>query len=153
MTAWLYPVVLYAADTASMATALTAASGLALPASDITGDFDTAWGDLTGGSDLVIAVGQAAVNALYYNPCGWPNPAGTGAGSTPFSYSGEPLQQPPGAGIFESSDGSDDVATATLTLQLTQYAMTGALPNEGAPPLSLSAPAQQCLGSPDVTVP
>jgi hypothetical protein len=36
------------------------------------------------GDDLVLAVGQAAENGLYSNPCGWTNPAGDAAGGTPF---------------------------------------------------------------------
>ncbi len=148
-----YPIVLYAADQASMATAVTQAKRLALPAGDVTGTFVTAWNDLTGGSDLVLAVGDAADNALFYNPCGWTNPAGTGAGSTPFSYLGLPWQQQAGADNYEPSDGSTNAATAALTAQLSHYALTGALPNEGVTPNSISLPQKKCLGSPSVPVP
>jgi Rv2525c-like, glycoside hydrolase-like domain len=148
-----YPVVLYAADRASMAVAVAAAHSFALPISDVTGSFATAWADVSGGSDLVLAVGRAAANALNNNGCGWPNPAGEGAGSTPFVYPGEPLQQPPGAGIFEPSDGTNAAATASLTGQLLQYALAGTLPDDGGPPAGPVPPADVCLGSRSVPVP
>ncbi|MGA8459786.1 MAG: DUF1906 domain-containing protein, partial [Streptosporangiaceae bacterium] len=148
-----YPVVLYAADRASMAVAVAAARSFALPISDVTGSFATAWADVSGGSGLVLAVGKAAANALNDNGCGWPNPAGDGAGSTPFVYPGEPLQQPPGSGIFEPSDGAGSSATALLTGQLLQYALAGTLPDDGGPPSGPVPPVDVCLGSPSVPVP
>ena len=148
-----YPIVLYAADQTSMATAVAEAKSLALPTGDVTGTFVTAWNDLTGGSDLLLAVGEAADNALFYNPCGWKNPAGTGAGSTPFSYLGLPWQQPAGANNYEPSDDGTTLATAALTAQLSHYALAGTLPNEGVTPASISLPTKKCLGSPGVPVP
>jgi hypothetical protein len=147
------PVVLYAADTGSMAVAAKIAHRLALPAADVTGTFTTAWNDLAGGRDLLLAVGQAALNGLYYNPCGWSNPAGTGAGSTPFSYVGAPAQQPPGTNYFENSSASSTTQTSQLTGDLTHYALAGTLPDEGTLPPGPTAPAQTCLGSPSVPVP
>jgi hypothetical protein len=148
-----YPVVLYAADSDSMAAAVATAARLALPPSDVTGNFETAWNDAASGQDLVLGVGQAAVNALYSNPCGWTNPAGTAAGSTPFFYEGVPLQQLPGADVFEPSDGTSQAVTAIVTAQLTQYALAGTLPDEAGPPVGPSPPQNVCLGSPDLTVP
>jgi hypothetical protein len=147
------PVVLYAADQASMGVASQVAQRLALPAADVTGTFTTAWNDLAGGKDLLLAVGQAALNGLYYNPCGWSNPAGTGAGSTPFSYVGAPAQQPPGTNYFENSSASSTTQTSQLTGDLTHYALAGTLPDEGTLPPGPTAPAQTCLGSPSVPVP
>jgi Rv2525c-like, glycoside hydrolase-like domain len=147
------PVVLYAADTGSMAVAVKIAHRLALPAADVTGRFTTAWNDLAGGKDLLLAVGQAALNGLYYNPCGWSNPAGTGAGSTPFSYVGAPARQPPGTNYFENSSASSTTQTSQLTGDLTHYALAGTLPDEGTLPPGPAAPAQTCLGSPSVAVP
>jgi hypothetical protein len=148
-----YPMVLYAADPLSMAVAAASAATLGLPASDVTGNFVTAWNDVAGGDDLVLAVGQAAVNALNNNPCGWTNPAGEGAGHTPYFYIGVPLQQPPGADVFEPSDGTSLAETATVTAQLTQYALAGTLPDEAGPPVGPSPPQDVCLGSSDVPVP
>lgn len=148
-----YPMVLYAADPQSMAVAAASAATAGLPASDVTGNFDTAWNDVAAGSDLVLAVGQAAVNALNNNPCGWSNPVGEGAGHTPFFYIGVPLQQLPGADVFEPSDGTSLAETATVTAQLTQYALAGTLPDDAGPPVGPSPPQDVCLGSPDVPVP
>jgi Rv2525c-like, glycoside hydrolase-like domain len=148
-----HPVVLYAADTASMNTAVAIAGRLALPPADVTGTFSTAWTDLTGGKDLLLAVGQAALNGLFTNPCGWSNPAGEGAGHTPFAYLGEPLRTPPGANYFENSAGSNSALTSEVTQGLTHYALAGSLPNEGVKPAGPAAPTSACLGSPTVPVP
>jgi hypothetical protein len=147
------PIVLYAADSASMATAAKIARRLALPTADLTGTFSSAWTDLTGGKDLLLVVGQAALNGLFTNPCGWSNPAGTGAGSTPFTYLGEPLRQPPGADYFENSAAASTAVTGQVTSGLTHYALAGTLPDEGTLPAGPSAPTSACLGSPVVSVP
>jgi hypothetical protein len=148
-----YPIVLYAADSASMAVAVAAARGLALPLSDITGDFETAWADEENGSALVLSVGPAAGNALNNNPCGWSNPANEAAGHTPFVYPGEPLQAPLGADVFEPSGGATPAVTARLTAQLLQYALSGNLPDDGGTPIGPSPPVDTCLGKPVVPVP
>ena len=147
------PIVLYAADQASMKVAAQIASSLDLPASDLTGSFTTAWNDLTGGQDVLLTVGQAAANAVNTNPCGWSDPAGTGAGSTPFVYSGEPLQQPVGADVFENAAGTGAAGTALVTARLMHYALTGDLPNEGTITPGPSVPTTTCLGHPDVPTP
>jgi hypothetical protein len=145
-------VVLYAADPQSMAIAAADAQNLALPAGGVTGNFETAWNDSAGGSDLVLAVGAAASDALYYNACGWTNPAGTGAGSTPFYYPGAPIQQG-SPDVFEVADGSTADATALLTMQFAQYALAGTVPDDGGQPVGPATPADTCLGSPSVLVP
>jgi glycoside hydrolase-like protein len=146
-----HPVVLYAADPASLASAQGIAQADALPASDVTGSFTQAWTDLTGGKDLVIAVGQAAVNGLYYNPCGWANPAGSTTGGTPFYWLGPPYRQSPGADIYEPADGTTDANSALLAAQLTHFALTGSLPDYGRPPTLVPHPAKTCLGSADAS--
>jgi hypothetical protein len=148
-----YPIVLYAADTASMAVAVAAARGLALPLSDVTGDFETAWADEENGSALVLSVGPAAGNALNNNPCGWTNPANEAAGHTPFFYPGEPLQAPLGADVFEPSGAATPDDTARLTAQLLQYALSGNLPDDGGAPIGPTPPVATCLGQPVVPVP
>jgi hypothetical protein len=148
-----HPVVLYAADTASMTAAESIAQADALPAADVTGNFDQAWTDLTGGKDLVIAVGQAAVNGLYYNACRWASPSGSTSGGTPFYYLGAPYRQSPGADIYEPADGTTDANSALLAAQLTHFALTGTLPGYGRPPTLLPRPADTCLGSASVPVP
>jgi hypothetical protein len=145
-----HPLVLYAADKTSMSAAVAIAQALALPLSDVTGSFSRAWTDTAGGRDLVLAVGQPAANALYFNVCGWANPANRKAGSTPFYYPGEPQRQSPGRDYFELSDTSAAAGTAQLTAQLTQYALAGTLPDQATVP---AAPTLACLGSPNVSVP
>lgn len=145
-------VVLYAADPQSMAIAAADAQRLALPAGSVTGDFETAWNDDSSSSDVVIAVGAAASSALFYNACGWTNPAGAGAGSTPFGFPGTPLQSGD-AGSFEAAAGSTTSATALLTAQFAQYALAGTLPNEGAQTLGSTVPADSCSGAANVPVP
>jgi glycoside hydrolase-like protein len=148
-----FPVVLYAADPASMAVAVSTAARLGLPASDVTGNFEAAWNDVNNGNDLVLSVGQAAGNALNQNPCGWTNPAGTAAGSTPFYYIGVPLTGPAGPDVFEPSGGSSPALTALVTTQLMHFALAGTLPDDGGQPDGPVPPADTCLGSASVPVP
>ena len=148
-----FPIVLYAADPASLAVAVTAAAEYGLPSSDVTGSFVQAWNDVNSGSDLVLAVGEAAGNALNQNPCGWTDPAGTGAGSTPFYYIGEPLSGLAWSGVFEPSGGPNAAVTARVTTQLLHYALAGTLPNDGGTPVGPTPPADTCLGSASVPVP
>ena len=142
------PIVLYAADPASLSTATTAARRVGLPAISVTGTFAQAWTDTVNGQHLVIAIGQAAANALSTDACGWPRPAGTGS-ATANSYPGRPLRARPGARIFELGDG----ATAAVAQRLLHYAVTGTLPGEGAPPAGSVRPTSTCLGTPSVSLP
>jgi len=144
------PIVLYAADKTSMSTAVATAQALALPLSDVTGSYSRAWTATAAGKSLVLAVGQPAADALYFNVCGWANPAKRHAGSTPFYYVGEPRRTPPGKNYFELSDTSNAPGTSQLTTQLTQYALAGTLPEHQTVP---APPTLACLGSPNVSVP
>lgn len=148
-----YPVVLYAADAGDMAVAAQVGRNLALPPGDVTGSFSQAWKDTAGNEDLVLAVGQAAANALYLNVCGWTDPAGLPAGSTPFYYPGYPLRNVPGRDYFELASAPTAAETALLTTQLTQYALAGTLPNYGNEPAAATPPTLSCQGAPDITVP
>ena len=146
------PVVLYAADPQSMAIAEAEAQQLALPADNLTGNFETAWTDASSGSDLVIAVGAAASDALFHNACGWTNPAGEAAGHTPFGYESVPLASA-ASGVFEGADGSSDAAVQAESEQFAHYALAGTVPNDNAgQPLGSATPADTCLGSADVPV-
>jgi len=147
------PMVLYAADPASMSVAAATARALALPPGDVTGSFSRAWFATASGRYLVYAVGKAAANALYFNVCGWANPAKRPAGSTPFYYPGEPLRAPLGRYYFELSDMNTTAGTAALTTQLTQYAIAGTLPDYGSVAAAPAPPTLACLGSPNVPVP
>ncbi len=147
------PLVLYAADKGDMAIAARIARSLALPASNVTGMFKQAWKDAAGNKDLVIAVGEPAANALYFNACGWTDPAGWPAGSTPFYYPGYPLRNPPGRNYFELASTPTTAGTTQLTTQLTQYALTGTLPSYGSQLVAPTPPALSCEGSANVRVP
>ena len=147
------PLVLYAADKGDMAIAARIARGLALPAGNVTGTFKQAWKDAAGNKDLVIAVGEPAANALYFNVCGWTDPAGWPAGSTPFYYLGYPLRRPPGRNYFELASTPTTAGTTQLTTQLTQYALTGTLPSYGSQLVAATPPALSCEGSAKIPVP
>src|SRR5207237_5031451 len=118
----------------------------ALASADVTGSFTQAWTDLTGGQDLVIAVGDAAVDGLFYNACGWASPSGSATGGTPFYWLGSPFRQSSGADIYEPADGTTDANSALLAAQLTHFALTGSLPDYGRPPTLLPPPVKTCLG-------
>jgi hypothetical protein len=148
-----HPLVLYAADPASMTAAESVAQADALPAGDVTGSFTQAWTDLTSGKDVVIAVGQAANDGLYYNACGWTNPSGTAGGGTPFYYTGTPQRTSPGADAYEPANGTTDSDSALLAAQLTHYALAGTLPDFGRPVTQDQRPVKTCLGSANVPVP
>jgi hypothetical protein len=119
----------------------------------VTGLFKQAWKDTAGGKDLVIAVGEPAANALYFNACGWTDPAGWPAGSTPFYYPGYLLRTPPGRNYFELASTPTAAGTTQLTTQLTHYALTGTLPSSGSQPVPATPPALTCEGSANVKVP
>jgi len=144
------PLVLYAATQADLTVAQNLAASMALPPTDIVGSFSQAWSDLNTGSDLLFAVGEAADNALYSNPCGWTNPAGEAAGDTPFYYIGNLSQQLPGADAYENAAGTPPGTTAPLTDLLVTYALTGLSPNLAQGELGAALPTSACLGSPDV---
>ncbi len=121
-------VLLYAATPADGASARTAAAAAGLPAAQVTTSFGTAWAATLSGNYLVIAVGTAAVNALYYNGCGWVNPSADGPGGTPFSLANGPLNQLPGADYYEDAAAATAAQTPRLATGLAYYATHGALP-------------------------
>jgi PKD repeat protein len=141
-------VVLYAATPSDYSAALGAAAAAGLPASQVTESFATAWDDTLSGSYLVIAVGLAATDGLYFNVCGWDNPSGDIPGSTPFYIAGGPLNQLPGAGAFEEAAAATAAQTPALATDLAYYATHGALPG-GVTTLPPEAGAQYaCSGQP-----
>ena len=147
------PIVLYAADKYDMATAAQVRRSLALPATNVTGTFKQAWKDAAGGKDLVIAVGEPAADALYFNVCGWTDPAGWPAGSTPFYYPGYPVRSSIGRNYFELASTPTTAKTTQLLTELTQYALTGSLPGSGPTAIAATPPALHCEGSAKVPVP
>jgi PKD repeat protein len=140
-------VVLYAATSGDQSTALSAAAAAGLPASQVTTSFATAWDDTLSGGYLVISVGLAATDGLYFNVCGWANPSTDIPGSTPFYYVTGPLDALPGAGAFENAAA----ATASLAQQrvtdLAYYAVHGTLPSGVTSVPAAAYPEYVCSGS------
>jgi len=141
-------VVLYAATPADEAAALTAAAAAGLPAAQVTTSFDTAWDDTLNGGYLVISVGLAATDGLFYNVCGWANPSTDIPGSTPFYDVTGPLDTLPGAGAFENGAGTSATLAQQRVTDLAYYAVHGTLPPgvTSVPPAASAVYA--CSGSP-----
>ena len=142
-----YPgtVLLYAATPADDASALAAASFAGLPASQVTTDLNVAWGATLSGNYLVIAVGPAAVNALYDNPCGWANPSQDDPGSTPFGNVERPLNVTL-TNLFLVGEAATASQTPQVADDMAYYAVHGALPS-GATLPKLAYPGYTCLGN------
>ncbi|MGB6573574.1 MAG: hypothetical protein WBF20_18030, partial [Trebonia sp.] len=141
-------VVLYAATPADDTAALSAAAAAGLPAGQVTTSFATAWDDTLSGGYLLFAVGQAAINALEYNTCGWDNPSADIAGSTPFDYVTRPLNALIPAGLFMDGAASTASLTPQRATDLAYFAVHGALPPGVTSVPVAAAPARACAGSP-----
>jgi hypothetical protein len=141
-------VVLYAATTSDYTAALDAAAAAGLPASQVTKAFATAWADTLSGNYLVISVGLAATDALYYNVCGWPNPSGEIPGSTPFYTVGGPLNSLPGPDAYEEAAAKTASQTPALATDLAYYATHGALPSGVTTLPPVARPVYACSGDP-----
>jgi len=141
-------VLLYAATPGDEVSASAAASAAGLPASAVTEDFATAWAAALTGNYLVIAVGQAADDALYFNTCGWANPSGEGAGGTPFDLASEPLDQLPGTDLYENAAAATASRTPSLAADLAYYATHGTRPAGVTTLPAQGTPARICAGSP-----
>lgn len=145
-TAYPGTVLLYAATSADDTTALAAASYAGLPSSQVTRSFNIAWGATLSGNYLVIAVGAAAVNALYDNPCGWTNPSQQDPGSTPFGNVERPLNVTL-TNLFLVGEASTASKTPQAVDYMAYYAVHGALPSGTTMP-KLAYPGYTCLGTP-----
>ena len=143
-TAYPGTVLLYAATPADDAGALAAAASAGLPDSQVTTDFQVAWGATLSGDYLVIAVGQAALNALYDNPCGWANPSADDPGSSPFSEVFRPLNVTL-TNLFLDAAASTAAQTPQRAADMAYYAVHGALPTGASLP-AVAYPGYTCLG-------
>jgi PKD repeat protein len=141
-------VVLYAATPADQAAALSAAQAAGLPASQVTKSFAAAWADTLSGNYLVISVGLAATDALYFNVCGWANPSGDIPGSTPFYIVSGPRDTLPGAGAYQEAAAVTTSQTPQLAADLAYYAVHGALPPGVTALPATAGPQYACAGSP-----
>lgn len=146
-------VILYAADSSDFDIALGAAALAGIPADNVTGDFYSAWNYTANGAYLVIAVGGAAANALYFNPCGWGNPAGQAGGSTPFALTSYPIATLPGANYFETAAGNSAADTLQLAAAFAYDSVHGSTPSEFSSYPAPVSPVNSCWGSDRVTCP
>jgi len=140
-------VVLYAATPADGLAAVSAATAAGLAAGQVTQSYATAWDDALSGNYLVISVGLAATDALYYNACGWDNPSGDIPGSTPFYIAAGPLDELPGAGAFEEGAASVAALSQQRATDLAYYAVHATLPAGAGPVPAAAGPADACAGS------
>jgi hyaluronoglucosaminidase len=139
---------LYAATASDYSAALAAVRAAGLPASQVTRSFAITWDEASDGEYLVIAVGAAADDGLYYNTCGWTNPSGQGGGFTPFSIATAPLDTLPGTNYYENGTAATTAQTPQLATDLAYYAAHGRLP-VGVTALPAAArPAGVCSGQP-----
>ena len=148
-----YQVILYAADVADFKLALGAAAANGIPLENVIGNFTSAWSFTASGEHLVLAVGGAATAALYYNPCGWSNPAAQPGGGTPFTYIGAPTDVLPGANCFLITAGATGVETLASATASCHFAITGTWPAGIAQPGAAIAPVDACSGSAQVICP
>lgn len=136
-------VLLYAAETADYQMARGIAAALGLPSTSIQNDFSVIWGHVSSGNYLVIAVGGAALDALYFNPCGWANPAGEAGGHTPFATTG-PTYTLPGANYFINGAGSTAADTFYISAAYAYYAMNNVYPSDFPSPPTPENPSSTC---------
>jgi hypothetical protein len=141
-------VVLYAATPADAAAALSAAAAAGLPAGQVTTSFATAWDDTLSGGYLVISVGLAATDALYFNVCGWANPSTDIPGSTPFYSVTGPWDTLPGAGAFENAAADSASLAQQRVTDLAYYAVHDTLPAGVTSVPAAASPVYACSGSP-----
>ncbi|PSR36771.1 MAG: hypothetical protein C7B44_07230 [Sulfobacillus thermosulfidooxidans] len=145
-----HQIILYAADDNDFSIALAAAAVSGIPACQVTGNFFDAWIYTSSGEYLVIAVGGPANNALYYNPCGWPNPDQEPQGTTPFDIAPAPRDTLPGANWYVNASGNQAYQTLELATCFTYFAVHASLPSGITPPPAIS-PMYICGGSSNIS--
>jgi hypothetical protein len=140
-------VLVYSAGSGDLPAARAAASAAGLPSSQVTTSFQVAWAATLSGDHFVVAVGQAALNALEYNTCGWANPSAVDPGSTPFDYVTRVLDMLPGPDLFMNGAAATASQTQERATDIAYYAVHGALPaGETAVPAAARS-SRTCLGS------
>jgi hypothetical protein len=122
-------VYLYAATENDFTKCLAAADVSGIAYSHCIGSYAQAYELVHEGGNLVIAVGGAALYALYYNPCHWTNPGATAGGSTPFTVF------PSGLGVnrtgskeFVNAAGYTALDSLKLAVMMSYYAVYGTFP-------------------------
>ncbi len=148
-----YQVILYAADPADFKLALGAAAVNGVPTENVTGTFMSAWSYTASGKYLVLAVGAAAGDALYYNPCGWSNPASQPGGGTPFAFVAQAMDTLPPANHFLLASGATGADTLASAVATAHFAVTGTWPAGIPQPGTTIAPVDTCRGSAQIACP
>ncbi|CAM3826575.1 glycoside hydrolase domain-containing protein [Alicyclobacillus pomorum] len=143
-------VILYAADSTDCKMALEAARQSGIPVANVTGNYAKAWNDVASGEYLVLAVGGAALNALYYNPCGWSNPLNQAGGHTPFEVVSAPQTTLPGKNHFVNAAGVSAADTQQIANAFAYFAVHGRFPGKLAKYPHPVAPTEHCIGSANV---
>ncbi|QQE78789.1 glucosaminidase domain-containing protein [Alicyclobacillus sp. SO9] len=144
---------LYAATAGDFRMAQAAARLAGVSSGNVIGSFAVAYSLVQVSSqNFVLAVGGAALYALYYNPCGW---GGFSAGSTPFSYYTSAQCSALPTNMFINAAGTTAADTFYRVMALTYYAINCAYPNE-FPSSSMPAgltPQNSCKGNSDQSCP
>lgn len=132
-------VFLYAAVESDYMKCFAIADVCGIPYSNVLGNYNSAWQKILNGQDMLIAVGGAALYALYYNPCGWSNPSGLGQGQTPFNVfpCGQGISTP-AANLFVNAAGYTALDSLKLGVMLAYYAI-----HETFPTLFTGLPRQE----------
>jgi hypothetical protein len=142
-------VLLYAATHTDYENAVSAATAAGLPTSQVTDSFTTAWGAVLSGDYFVIAVGDAALSALYFNACGWSNPSASDPGGTPFFYYADtPMDTLPGPAAYVDGMAASSSQAVALPTDLAYYFVNGQLPPGVTSLPPAGPPSDTCLGSP-----
>ncbi|MHB1628582.1 MAG: hypothetical protein ACYCVB_09465 [Bacilli bacterium] len=132
-------VFLYAADAGDYNYALKIQTDFNLPVGNVIGSFSNAWTATASGKFMLIAVGSAANNAMFYNPCGF---SGYSQGSTPFDHNDTPQSSLPGVNHYMNAAG----ATGTDSYNLAYAYVNCALNDICSSSVSPVQPENVCGG-------
>ena len=134
---------LYAADYGDYNYATEVATHFGLPSGNVVGSYALAYTATASGKFMVVAVGQAANNALFYNQCGF---SGFIAGSTPFNYLNTVRDILPGANNYMNASGSTGTDSYDLAFNYVYYALNGNCNGcySGISPID---PTDSCIGA------
>jgi hypothetical protein len=120
----------YAATKGDLLKCLAAADVCGVPQQNAIGDYSLAWELVASGNNLVLAVGGAALYALFYNPCHWSNPAAMQGLHTPFDIfpASEGIQRAE-KNRFVNAAGYTALDSLKLAVMMGYYAVHGVFPS------------------------
>ncbi len=136
----------YAATKGDFIKCMAAADVCGIPFQNAIGDFNQAWNLISSGDNLVIAVGGAALYALYYNPCHWSNPSAIPGGHTPFDvFPSRQGVQKAEKNWFVNAAGYTALDSLKLAVMLGYYAVHGVFPSNMLGLPRQETPQQVCV--------